>query len=179
MVCHENKSGTIFECPSSHLLSDTDEIEFEVYSEVDLTRQSLSACATGTTMKGTRYLILLFLLVHLQFTAPFSFHSGIPANPVRDFQWIKIKQTKLNFCKRIFQMMPQFFHHHQIDLAQRDGLKINLTQITSESFLLLLIADYAENYTHLAQVHKQLQTFIYFPIFPTQHLYPLPFFFPS
>jgi len=53
LLCHENKSGTIFECPSSGLLDDTDEIEFEVYSEVDLTRQSLSACATGTTMKGT------------------------------------------------------------------------------------------------------------------------------
>ena len=53
VLCHENKSGTIFECPSSGLLTDTDEIEFEVYSEVDLTRQSLRACATGTTMKGT------------------------------------------------------------------------------------------------------------------------------
>ena len=74
VLCHENKSGTIFECPSSHLLSDTDEIEFEVYSEVDLTRQSLSACATGTTMKGTLFLCFLFLIVHLQFTyihAPF------------------------------------------------------------------------------------------------------------
>ena len=48
-------------------------------------------------------------------------------------------------------MMPQFFHHHmhQIDLAQRAlyGLKINLPQIA-----LILIVDYAENYTHLAQV---------------------------
>ena len=58
-------------------------------------------------------------------------------------------------------MMPHFFHHHQIDLAQRDGLKINLSQITSESFLLLLIADYAENYTHLAQVTL---TIVYIPI---------------
>ena len=59
LVCHKNRSGTIFECTSSHLLSDTDEIEFEVYSEVDLTRQSLSACATGTTMKGTLFLCFL------------------------------------------------------------------------------------------------------------------------
>ena len=67
VLCHENKSGTIFECPSSGLLDNTDEIEFEVYSEVDLTRQSLSACATGTTMKGTlSYLIPFFLLVHMQ-----------------------------------------------------------------------------------------------------------------
>ena len=58
-------------------------------------------------------------------------------------------------------MMPHFFHHHQIDLAQQDGLKINLSQITSESFLLLLIADYAENYTHLAQVTL---TIVYIPI---------------
>ena len=57
--CIENKSGTIFECPSFDLLSDTDEIKFEVYSEVHLTRQSLSACATGTTMSGT--LIFVFL----------------------------------------------------------------------------------------------------------------------
>ena len=53
-------------------------------------------------------------------------------------------------------MMPQFFHHHQIDLAQRDGLKINLFQLSPESLLLILIADYAENYTHLAQVCSML-----------------------
>ena len=153
VLCHENKSGTIFECPSSGLLANTDEIEFEVYSEVDLTRQSLSACATGTTMKGTlSYLIPFFLLVHMQIKYTCSFDSGIPSNPNRDFQWVKIKQSKLNLCKRIFQIMPQFFHHHQIDLAQRDGLKINFSQISPESLLLILIADYAENYTHLAQV---------------------------
>ena len=87
--------------------------------------------------------------------------TGIPANPNRDFQWLKVKESKRQLCKRMFQMMPHFFHHHQIDLAQRDGLKINLSQITSESFLLLLIADYAENYTHLAQVTL---TIVYIPI---------------
>ena len=51
-------------------------------------------------------------------------------------------------------MMLQFFHHHQIDLAQRDGLKINLTQISPELLLLLLIADDAENCMHLAQVQQ-------------------------
>ena len=73
-LCHENKSGTIFECHSSGLLANTDEIEFEVYSEVDLTRQSLSACATGTTMKGTLFLCFLFFFAQVQFTyihAPF------------------------------------------------------------------------------------------------------------
>ena len=49
--CNENQTGTIVECPSSNLLGDIDKIKFEVYSEVDLTRQSLSACATGTAMK--------------------------------------------------------------------------------------------------------------------------------
>jgi len=71
-------------------------------------------------------------------------------------------------------MMPHFFHHHQIDLAQRDGLKINLSQITSESFLLLLIADYAENYTHLAQVTLTIvymQIIWFFPIFLNIHTY--------
>ena len=59
-ICFALKVGTIFECPSSNLLSDTDEIEFEVYSEVDLTKQSLSACATGTIMKGTVWYIIIF-----------------------------------------------------------------------------------------------------------------------
>ena len=59
--------------------------------------------------------------------------------------------------------MPQFFHHHQIDLAQRDGLKINFSQISPESLLLNLIADYAENYTHLAQV-PYLWNFFHFPL---------------
>jgi len=88
----------------------------------------------------------------MQIAYTFPFQTGIPSNPNRDFQWVKIKQSKLNLCKRIFQIMPQFFHHHQIDLAQRDGLKINFSQISPESLLLILIADYAENYTHLAQV---------------------------
>ena len=91
---------------------------------------------------------------------PCAILSGIPATPNRDFQWVKVKESKLQLCKRIFQM-TQFFHHHQIDLAQRDGLKINSTQITPESLLLILIADYAENYTHLAQVPYSLTTNTY------------------
>ena len=92
-----------------------------------------------------------------------SFDSGIPSNPNRDFQWVKIKQSKLNLCKRMFQIMPQFFHHHQIDLAQRDGLKINFSQISPESLLLILIADYVENYTHPAQV-PYWWNFFHFPV---------------
>ena len=91
-------------------------------------------------------------MLQFNFTGPCSILSGIPANPNRDFQWVKVKESKLQLCKRIFQMMPQFFHHHQIDLAQRDGLKINFTQITPDSLLPIRIAGYAENYTHLAQV---------------------------
>ena len=77
--------------------------------------------------------------------------TNIPANLNHDFQWKKFKETKLKFCKCIFSMMPQFFIHHQTDLAQQHGLKIQLTQISPDCYLKTFIADYAENYMHLAQ----------------------------
>ena len=60
-------------------------------------------------------------------------------------------------------MMPQFFHHHQIDLAQRDGLKINLTQISPESFPLLLIVDYAET-TRILRRFSNVDQCVHLPV---------------
>ena len=81
-----------------------------------------------------------------------SFLVGIPANPKRDYHWIKRKSTKSVFCQHIFSSMPSFFAHHQIDQAQRDGKKMLLAMITAVSRVLSLDFDFPENYTHINQV---------------------------
>ena len=99
-----------------------------VYESVDLTEKSSRESATGNVM------------------------FGIPSNPKRDFDWQKIKTSKLDFCLRLFANMPQFFHHHQIDVAQRDGVRILLSMINADSYILHLAIDYAQNYAHILQV---------------------------
>jgi len=93
-----------------------------VHESVDLTEKSARESATGNVI------------------------FGIPSNPKRDFDWQKLKSSKLEFCLRLFANMPQFFHHHQIDVAQRDGVRIVL------SYILHLAIDYAQNYAHISQV---------------------------
>jgi hypothetical protein len=84
---------------------------------------------------------------------------GIPANPKRDHHWVKAKSSKSVFCQHIFNSMPKFFAHHQLDLAQRDGKKMLLAMITAVSRILCLDFDFPENYTHINQVlFAQFQT---------------------
>ena len=127
-MCHSNQLGTVFACPVSRLLADEGEVEYEVYESVDLTEKSARESATGNVM------------------------FGIPSNPKRDFDWQKIQSSKLQFCLRLFANMPQFFHHHQIDVAQRDGVRILLSMINADSYILHLAIDYAQNYAHISQV---------------------------
>ena len=44
--------GTLFQCPLSGLLFDEDEVEFQVYEEVDHTEKQASEAATGAVMQG-------------------------------------------------------------------------------------------------------------------------------
>ena len=84
---------------------------------------------------------------------------GIPANPKRDHHWVKAKSSKSVFCQHIFNSMPKFFAHHQMDLAQRDGKKMLLAMITAVSRILCLDFDFPENYTHINQVSNIVCTF--------------------
>jgi len=51
-LCHSNKLESLFECPVSRLLYDEGEVEYWMYEPVDLTEQSASNAATGSTMQG-------------------------------------------------------------------------------------------------------------------------------
>ena len=88
-------------------------------------------------------------------------YAGIPANPKRDHHWVKRKSTKRVFCQEIFNFMPRFFLHHQIDLAQRDGKKILLSMINAVSRILCLDFDFPENYTHINQVFSTHLRFMF------------------
>ena len=155
-MCHSNKLESVFECEVSRLLYDEGEVEYWMYEPVDLTEESATKAATGSTMQGDQLCSLhCFVTSYLGIPPPF---SGIPANPKRDHQWIKRKSTKRVFCQQIFNFMPRFFLHHQIDLAQRDGKKILLSMINAVSRILCLDFDFPENYTHINQVLTLVQS---------------------
>ena len=100
--------------------------------------------------------------------------EGIPANPKTDHHWVKRKSTKDVFCQNIFNFMPCFFLHHQIDLAQQDGKNILLYMINAVSHILCLDFDFPENYTHINQVfntHLQFHVFYYSSKSTNSHLH--------
>ena len=51
-MCHSNKLESVFECEVSRLLYDKVEVEYWMYEAVDLTEQSTTKAATGSTMQG-------------------------------------------------------------------------------------------------------------------------------
>ena len=51
-MCHSNKLESVFECEVSRLLYDEGEVEYWMYEPVDLTEQSATNAATGSTMQG-------------------------------------------------------------------------------------------------------------------------------
>ena len=58
--------GTLFQCPSSTLLSDTGDIEFQVYEAVDHTERQAALAGTGAIMQGatTTSLSTFFFFLH-------------------------------------------------------------------------------------------------------------------
>ena len=102
-----------------------------MYEPVDLTEQS----TTNDTLPH-------FYFYNIQCTDVPGLLVGIPANPKQDHHWVKRKSTKRVFCQQMFNSMPRFFLHHQIDLAQRDVKKILLSMITAVSRLLCLVFDF-------------------------------------
>ena len=51
-MCHSNKLESVFECEVSRLLYDEGEVEYWMYEPVDLTEESATKAATGSTMQG-------------------------------------------------------------------------------------------------------------------------------
>ena len=114
-----------------------------MYEPVDLTEESATKAATGSTMQGEEFCPLCSACFNMILTHAYTslLFEGIPANPKTDHHWVKRKSTKDVFCQNIFNFMPCFFLHHQIDLAQQDGKNILLSMITQYlvSFALILI----------------------------------------
>jgi len=51
-MCHSNKLESVFECEVSRLLYDEGEVEYWMYEPVDLTEESATKAATGSSMQG-------------------------------------------------------------------------------------------------------------------------------
>ena len=80
-LCHSNSLGTLFQCPSSALLSDSGEIEFQVYETVDHTERQAAQAGTGVTVSSTSFfplLIQLFLSLIPLFTITIQVLQPIP-----------------------------------------------------------------------------------------------------
>ena len=68
-----------------------------------------------------RYFIMTFMLAgHME---------GIPLNKRLDHVWKSKTGTKVEFSQYLLQRMGKLFFHHQIDVAQRDGHRILLSQV--------------------------------------------------
>ena len=88
-LCHFNSLGTLFQCPSSALLSDSGEIEFQVYETVDHTERQAAQAGTGAIMQGVTvsstsfFLQLIQLFLSLMQTNVLNDALLLPSSPNR------------------------------------------------------------------------------------------------
>ena len=59
--------------------------------------------------------------------------------------WRKTTKPKMDFVRRILDLAPDTFQHHQLETVQREQHKIQIESITSENGLLVAWMDYLEN----------------------------------
>ena len=59
--------------------------------------------------------------------------------------WTKRTRTRNQFCQQIFELTPDAFQHHQLEIVQREQLKIHIESITSSNGLIVAWMDYPEN----------------------------------
>ena len=94
--CFFGRTDTIFQCPKSRLFSD-DPITFEQCVNEDVTA---SAYASDP-------------LLHARDSVPL---YGVLMPPPKRIKWIwkKVTTSKRDFAKRIFELAPDTFEHHQV-----------------------------------------------------------------
>ena len=135
-----------------------------MYEPVDLTEQSATNAATGSTMQGDLTECSVCFDFKCQLGKNISPHP--PLIFLQGFQLIQkeiINGLRENlqsacFVSKCSTSCLGFFLHHQIDLAQRDGKKILLSMINAVSRILCLDFDFPENYTHINQVLTLVQS---------------------
>ena len=59
--------------------------------------------------------------------------------------WTKRARTRNQFCQQIFELTPDAFQHHQLEMVQHEQLKIHIESITSSNGLIVAWMDYPEN----------------------------------
>ena len=78
-LCHSNKLESLFECPISRLLYDEGEVEYWIYEPVDLTEQSATNAATGSTMQGAQRICYAIVFMGFFTVRPSSGHLPPPS----------------------------------------------------------------------------------------------------
>ena len=124
--CFYSRTGTIFQCPNSKLFSDTEQITFEQSLNEDITATSY---ATDPLLDGRDSM---------------TFHGAPPPKRIKRI-WKKITKSKKEFSTRLFELAPDTFQHHQLELVQREELPIHIQSITPQNGLIVGWADYPEN----------------------------------
>jgi hypothetical protein len=80
---------------------------------------------------------------------------GIPAPKRIKSVWKKTTRSKFSFSQRIFDLAPDTFQHHQLELVQREQLKIHIKSITQGNGLIVGWMDYPENANIIDPFEKQ------------------------
>ena len=123
--CFFDRTGTIFHCPKGKLSSQQDYVTYEEWVTEDVNSHSY--------------------MDPLQYGEEGKVFHGVP--PTRRIKsiWKKRTRTRLEFVQRLFELTPNAFEHHQLEMVQREQLRLHIDSITKTNGLIVFWMDYPEN----------------------------------
>ena len=148
--CLFEKQGTIFQCPKGKLFSNNDYVAFEEWVTLDINAQP--------------------------FDDPLNLHGegvelhGVPPPKRMKSVWTKRTRTRNQFCQRIFELTPDAFQHHQLEMVQREQLKIHIESITSLNGLIVAWMNYPENANIIDRQEQQSDYYDKYTCFTTSNV---------
>ena len=122
--CFFKRTGTIFHCPKGNLSSENDYITYEEWVPEDVSAQPFQD--------------------PLLANEPVILHGVPPTKRVKNV-WKKRTTTRKQFVKRLFDLTPYAFQHHQLEMVQREQLRLHIESITKTNGLVVFWMDYPEN----------------------------------
>jgi len=152
-MCHSNKLESVFECEVSRLLYDEGEVEYWMYEPVDLTEQSATNAATGSTMQGdlTEQSVLTSNVNWERISPPFIFLQGFQLIQKEIIIGSRENLQSVSFVKKSSTLCLVFSCIIKLILLNEMGRKY-YSMINAVSRILCLDFDFPENYTHINQV---------------------------
>ena len=150
--CLFERTGTIFHCPKGNLSSQQDFVTYEEWVTEDVTSHSyIDPLQDGDEAKV--------------------FHGVPPTRRIKSI-WKKRTRTRLQFVQRLFELTPNAFQHHQLEMVQREQLRLHIDSITKTNGLIVFWMDYPENANIIDRQEQQSDYYDrYFYTYISSHLY--------